>query len=220
MVANPQVGRRRGRPVGGGKTAEQAKQALMDAAERAFVEQGYRASTMELIAREAGYSRAVIYRHFPSRRDLVEALVQRSTLRQMGLLTARLPAGMSPIDLMVEGLVIAASELVHDPVIKTIADQTEEGSVADFMANDAALAGMVEQMITAVLEADRDKIRPGLQLADIAQFLISTSMALLLNTIPGTQDAPTARRYIQTFVLPAVLVNPPAPQRVFSDQCE
>jgi AcrR family transcriptional regulator len=202
--------------LGGGNTAEQAKEALMDAAERSFVERGYRASTMELIAREAGYSRAAIYRHFPSRRHLIEALVQRSTLRQMSLMLARLPADISPLDLMVEGLVIAASELVHDPVIKTMADQSDEGSVADFMANDTALTHIVEQVITGVLDADRDRIRPGLHLRDVAQFLISTAMAMLLNMIPGTYDAQTARRYIQTFVLPAIVIDPPMPQQVFA----
>jgi hypothetical protein len=117
---------------------------------------------------------------------------------------------------MVEGLVIAASELVHDPVIKTMADQSDEGSVADFMANDTALTHIVGQVITGVLDEDRDRIRPGLHLRDVAQFLISTAMAMLLNTIPGTCDAQTARRYIQTFVLPAIVIDPPMPQQVFA----
>ncbi len=64
-------------------SAEQSKEAFLDAAERLFISPGYRASSMETIAREAGYSRGSIYRHFPTRDSLVEALIQRITQRHM-----------------------------------------------------------------------------------------------------------------------------------------
>ncbi len=51
----------------------------MDAAERLILSRGFQASTMEIIAREAGYSRAAMYQQFPNRRRLLEALVQRAT---------------------------------------------------------------------------------------------------------------------------------------------
>jgi AcrR family transcriptional regulator len=44
----------------GGNTSEQAKQVLLDAAERSMLSRGFQASKMELIAQEAGYSRAAI----------------------------------------------------------------------------------------------------------------------------------------------------------------
>lgn len=87
--------RSRGRPVGGGNTSEQAKQVLLDAAECSILSRGFQASTMELIASEAGYSRAAMYQHFPNRRHLLEALVQRKTRKCQAAIVGRLPEGAS-----------------------------------------------------------------------------------------------------------------------------
>ena len=50
--------RSRGRPVGGGITPEESREAFLDAAERLFISPGYRASTMEKIARESAQGAA------------------------------------------------------------------------------------------------------------------------------------------------------------------
>lgn len=49
--------------------AEENRAALVAAGRRVFVEQGYRAP-FSAVAREAGVSQAVLYRHFPDRRSL------------------------------------------------------------------------------------------------------------------------------------------------------
>ena len=129
MKAAPTT-RTRGRPVGGGISAEQAKEAFLDAAEQSFASRGYRASTMDVIARDAGYSRGSIYRSFPTREQLVEALVQRTTQRHISRILERQPPGADPISLLIDSMVIVATELVDDPLIKNISDQTDERTVA------------------------------------------------------------------------------------------
>lgn len=206
--------RSRGRPVGGGVTAEQSKQAFLDAAERLFSTLGYRASTMEMIAREAGFSRGSIYRQFPTRESLVEALVQRTTQRHMARIQERQPEDAGPISLLVEAMVIVATELIHDPLLKTISDQTDDRTVAHMLANNPALLHMVEGAITAMMN-DAILFKPGLHPKDLAQFLIATNITMLLGVIPGIEDPETARRYIDVFVLPALISDPPPPRRVF-----
>jgi AcrR family transcriptional regulator len=210
--------RSRGRPVGGGISAEESKEAFLDAAERLFISAGYRASSMELIAREAGYSRGSIYRHFPTRDSLVEALIQRITQRHMGNILERLPADAGPLDILVESTVIVATELVHDPLLKTISDQSDEGIVGHMLANNATLVQMVESVIEDMLASDGgDQFRRDLRPKDLAQFFISTSISMLLGVIPGSEEPETARRYIDVFVLPAILKHPPRPRSVFPD---
>jgi len=210
--------RNRGRPVGGGVTAEQSKEAFLDAAERLFVSPGYRASSMEMIAREAGYSRGSIYRHFSTRDSLVEALIQRITQRHMAGILKRLPADAGPLEVLVESTVIVATELVHDPLLKTISDQSDEGTVGYMLANNAALVQMVEPVIEEMLASDDvARFRTHLRPKDLAQFLISTSISMLLGVIPGIEDPEIARRYIDVFVLPALLADPPPPRAVFRD---
>jgi AcrR family transcriptional regulator len=208
--------RSRGRPVGGGITAEESKEAFLDAAERLFISPGYRASTMEVIAREAGYSRGSIYRHFPTRDSLVEAMIQRVTQRHMAGILERLPENASPVDILVESMVIVATELIHDPLLRTISDQSDERTVAHMLANNTALVQLVEASMEEMLASDGgNRFRPGLRPKDLAQFFISTSISMLLGVIPGTEDPETVRRYFDVFVLPAIVADPPKPRAVF-----
>jgi AcrR family transcriptional regulator len=66
-------------------------------AERSFIVRGYRASTMETIARDAGYFRAAMYRQFPNREHLVDALIRRTTQRHMVRITERQHVGAGPV---------------------------------------------------------------------------------------------------------------------------
>lgn len=208
--------RGRGRPVGGGKTSEQTRTALMDAAERSILARGFQSSTMEIIAREAGYSRAAIYQQFPNRNALLEALVRRKTLRHQAEIVARLPRNGDLADMLVESLVIAASELINDPLLQTLSEQTDEGAVAHLVANDLALPDQIEQLVEAMRNVDSGpKLRAGLVARDIGHFLITTALTLLLGIVPGTRDPHTARRYLQTFFLPALFDDPPPPSPVF-----
>lgn len=189
----------------------------MDAAERSFELRGYRASTMEVIAAEAGYSRAGMYRQFPTRRDLVEALVERATLRRAADFAARLGDGAGLVDMIVGSLVLVGTELVHDPLIRLIDEQSDDGTVAHIIANDASLTSTVTVLIEPYLgDTGAAILREGLRSADVAQFLISTSVSILMKTIPQIEDPAVARRYIEVFVLPAILRDPPPPRPVFT----
>ncbi|TRW77908.1 helix-turn-helix transcriptional regulator [Mycolicibacterium sp. 018/SC-01/001] len=188
----------------------------MDAAERLILARGFQASTMELIAREAGYSRAAMYRHFPNRRRLLEELVARKTQRHQDEILARLPQGASLADMLVESLVIVATELVDDPLLQTLSEQTEDGTIAQLITADRSLTGLIALLVES-FDPDRDGLRAGLHPADLAQFLVTTAMTLLMGVVPGSTDPHTARRYLRTFMLPALLSDPPRPQRVYPD---
>ena len=211
------MSRSRGRPVGGGITPEESREAFLDAAERLFSTRGYRASTMEVIAREAGYSRGSIYRQFPTRDSLVDALVQRTTQRHMAGILDRLPPDAGPLDILIESMVIVATELIHDPLLKTISDESEEGTVGRMLANNAALVQMVEPVMADMLSSEGNQFRRDLRPKDLAQFFISTSISMLLGVIPGSDDPETVRRYVDVFVLPAIVTRPPKPRAVFGD---
>ncbi|CAJ1587542.1 helix-turn-helix domain-containing protein [[Mycobacterium] wendilense] len=207
--------RPRGRPAGGGISADQAKTVLMDAAEELFIANGYRATTMEAIAQHAGYSRAAIYRQFPNRRALIAAMVNRTTQHHMAAMLPRLPEGAGLITVLVEALVIVASELVEDPLLRTISEQAPDGTIASMIAEDPALVSLVEATVAGMGTDDSNRLRPGLRAHDVAQFIIATALSLLLHTVPGTSDPDVTRRYLQTFVLPALVHNPPPPSGVF-----
>lgn len=207
--------RSRGRPVGGGKSADEAKTALMDSAEELILDRGFQASTMESIAARAGYSRAAMYQHFPNRQQLLEALVRRRTAHHQAAILARLPESTDMATLLVESLVIVSTELIHDPLLRTLSEQTEDGTIAHLVAHASGLPEQIEEIVGAVAEHSGTLFRPGLAPADVATFLLTTALSLLLGVVPGSDTPATARRYLQTFVLPAIFADPPAPTRVF-----
>jgi AcrR family transcriptional regulator len=214
-VSTPQR-RPRGRPVGGGNNTEQARHVLLDAAEQFFVDGGNQTFTMEVIATEAGYSRSAVYRQFANRQELLAALVQRTTQRHMIEMLQQVPSDATPVDLLIDSLVIVATQLVHDPLLKTIAAQTPDGTVAALIANDGSLTQLVQSMVEGlVANGAPSQFRAGLHPHDLAQFIISTALSLLLEVVPGSGDPAVARRYLETFVLPAIVTLPPPASRVF-----
>lgn len=56
--------------------------AIKAAAEKVFAERGFTGATMQEIAREAGLSAGAIYRYFPSKEALIEALNKDSRIGQ------------------------------------------------------------------------------------------------------------------------------------------
>jgi TetR/AcrR family transcriptional regulator len=58
--------------------AAERRQALVDTALRVFAEGSYRGTTTAEIAREAGVSEPILYRHFASKRDLYLACIEAS----------------------------------------------------------------------------------------------------------------------------------------------
>lgn len=210
--------RPRGRPVGGGNNTEQARQVLLDAAEQFFVDGRSATFTMEVIAAEAGYSRSAIYRQFTNRQELIAALVQRTTQRHMLAMLQQVATDATPVELLIDSLVVVATQLVHDPLLKTIAAHTPDGTVATLIANDRSLTQMVQPMVEGMLaDSTTDEFRAGLHPHDLAQFIISTALVLLLDVVPGSTDPTVARNYLETFVLPAIVNRPPPATRVFPE---
>ena len=189
---------------------------LLDAAEVFFINGGHQGFTMEVIAREAGYSRSAVYRQFANRGELLQALVHRTTRRHIAEMLERIPSDVGMVELLVESMVVVASQLVHDPLLSTIAAHTPDGSVASLIARDGGLTELIEPLIAGMLAHDTaSTFRPGLHARDLTQFFTSTALSMLLGVVPDSSDAAVARRYVETFVLPAIVAHPPGPTEVF-----
>lgn len=69
-------GRRRSRLA-----PEDRAEQILDVAARLLMEDGFTEVTMERLGREAGISKALVYNYFPSRNDLLRALMERELKR-------------------------------------------------------------------------------------------------------------------------------------------
>ena len=92
-------------------------------------------------------------------------------------------------------------------IAREVSDHSDERTVGYMLANNTALVQMVEPVMEEMLATDGgDQFRRDLRPKDLAQFFISTSISMLLDA---------ARRYIDVFVLPAIVAHPPHPRPVF-----
>jgi len=77
------------------RAAERTRQDILEAAARVFAGRGYHAATMQLIAREAGFTAASLYTYFPSKEAMYEGLVEAFGARVMAVFDQPAPGGLS-----------------------------------------------------------------------------------------------------------------------------
>ena len=76
--------------------AEQRREQLLDVAAQLFATRGYAGATTSQIAKEAGVTEPIIYRHFKSKRDLFVALIERTGRQTLELWEADLSKSENP----------------------------------------------------------------------------------------------------------------------------
>jgi len=76
--------------------AAQRREQLLDVAAQLFSSKGYAGATTAQIAKEAGVTEPIIYRHFKSKRDLFVALIERTGRQTLELWEADLGKSENP----------------------------------------------------------------------------------------------------------------------------
>ena len=88
-------------------SAEARREQLLDVTTEIVVQRGFHAVSIEALARSAGVTRALIYRHFPDLRQLLEAVVEREMGRALAQVSETTPTDLSgdePREVMLESL--------------------------------------------------------------------------------------------------------------------
>jgi TetR/AcrR family transcriptional repressor of uid operon len=123
---------RRGRPVDTAARVERTRQ-ILEAAHRCFVRRGFHAATTAEISEEAAISVAGLYQYFPTKQDLVQALIQKELEGDLALIeelgrSGNLLEGMERI-----GLAIASDAGTPDAAhlrLEILAESARDPEVA------------------------------------------------------------------------------------------
>jgi AcrR family transcriptional regulator len=185
-----------------------ARQRVVDAAEQCFAQYGVAKTTVEDVARLAGISRATIYRHFPGGRDeIVLAALLASANEFLPQLPARLRTARSLADSIVELVVSAVDWMRSEPWRAALlaAPLSRALSASDAAAPYALCSAFIAPYFDAARTAGL--VRPQVGLDDAVEFVVRIIHSLLV--VPGHRDRDDAdlRRYVRTFVVPALLVS-------------
>lgn len=134
--------------------AETRREHLLDAAKQLVAGHGFHALSIEAVARAAGITRPIVYRHFGDLAELLEALVDRETTRALAQLQGFLPTDLGGDDPR-PGLLAALEGYLHavrdDPVTWRLVLMPPEGAPGLLGERIAAgRAAVVAQLAQAV----------------------------------------------------------------------
>ena len=182
-----------------------AVDALLDAAGRAFVEHGVAKASMVDVAREAGCSRATLYRYFANQSELHLAHVQRATLRIAAAMAASRTGAtdVDPAADLVDRIVTGIAAVRADPILavwfepENLAVPLRVSQESDVLQSGAAAA--IARLVPG-LPQDECERRGAWLMRCIVSFL-----AMPAREVDDERDA------IAAFVVPALLADATTP---------
>src|SRR5919202_877874 len=154
------------RPTRKRLSAEDRRQAILDAALEVFSRRGYNGASIDEIAQAAGISKALIYEHFPSKKDLHVSLLERHVQDIFVRLAETADTG-DPGETRLRNGVNAFFEWVerHPDAFRLLFRDTFEIDVAEVLAR---LQAQATGAIAALIAAEPAEQAPGDRETDFA----------------------------------------------------
>ena len=138
-------------------SAPARREQLLDAAKAVVADEGFHGVSIEAVARRAGITRPIVYRHFEDLGALLEALVERETVRALGQLREFLPGelGGDPRDALLASLRGYLRAVESDPVtwrLMLVPAEGAPGLLGERIA--AGRAAVIGQLAGAIASPD------------------------------------------------------------------
>lgn len=189
--------------------AAQGADRILDAAGDTFAAKGVDAATMIDVARQAGCSRATLYRYFPTRADLHLAYVNRAALR----IAVEIRAGRrrsDPAAELTRRIQIGLAGVRADPLLAVWFEPRNLAIPIGLTGDSDVLAALASGFFAelGLAEADHD------DLARRGGWLLRSIVSML--AMPT--DAATESDAIARFIVPALLADLPTFQEQIHDR--
>ncbi len=190
-----------------------ARERLIDAAEACFHRYGVMKTTVEDVAATAKVSRATVYRYFDGRDAIILAVLLREAGRFLGRLRDKLAAQSDLETAVVTGVIFTVKAVRADENLALLFVPEAAGVTGSVAGASAALfevtAGFLRPLFHAAQESGQ--LRPGVDLDDAAEWTLRTILSLLTVAGPRQRSAAEQYRYLQTFLVPALVASPSPP---------
>ena len=185
----------------------EVRQRIVEATYACVARRGVAKTTIEDVAREAGMSRATVYRAFPGGRDeLINATVAWATLDFFGRLYDHIQGAAGLEEMMERGIMFAHRSIVEHEVLQRVM-QTEPDKLLPILTVES---NRIREGIAEVLAPFlRDRgLAAGVDLVDAADFL--ARMVLSYIASPGRwdlDDPEQVARLVRSELLAGVVVH-------------
>lgn len=191
--------------------SDEARERLIDAAERCFARYGPAKTTVEDVAAEAQVSRATVYRYFEGRDDLILGVLMRAALQFMVRLRDVVSRQASIEDSIVESVLFTVEAVRADEHLAALFAPETAGHTLSVAGASSALIETVQEMLSPVLgpAIDQRLLRSDIGIDDTAEWLVRVVHSVLtVETKHRTED--DWRQYLRTFLVPSLILRDPS----------
>jgi AcrR family transcriptional regulator len=180
---------------------------ILDAATQCFLADGVGKTGMREVARSAGVARSTLYRHFPSRNDVLVAVVKQEMEAADRAIRRQLQGIDDPAAFIVEGLIVATREIPRRPILNAVFVSDEDGRARRTVWNSRLIVEFGEQLMASVIVPAQaagvlqDRVAPGVLVEWVYRVLLS------LLTLPSNwiEDDDGLRTTLHALLVPVLL---------------
>lgn len=162
----------RGAPRRPRKDAQQNRERILEVAKTAFTRYGAGASLDE-IAKQAGVGAGTLYRHFPTRDALIEA-VYRSEVGKLAAAGPKLAAAMSPIEALRAWMLLLVDYIAAKHIIAPALNSVVGGPSRLYESSRSLIHGAMESLVQRAKESG--DLRPDTDASDLLRAMIGVSL--------------------------------------------
>jgi len=164
---------------------DDTRQRIVEAAYACVARRGVAKTTIEDVAREAGMSRATVYRAYPGGRDeVINATVAWATLDFFGRLYERIQGAESLEEVMERGIMFAYRSIVEHEVLQRVMQTEPDKLLPILTVQSNRIRGGIAAVLSPYLQ--ERGLAAGVDLDDAADFL--ARMVLSYMSAPGRWD--------------------------------
>lgn len=185
---------------------DDTRQRIVEAAYTCVARRGVAKTTVEDVAREAGMSRATVYRAFPGGRDeMINATVAWATLEFFRRLYEHIQGAGSLEEMMERGILFAYRSIVEHEVLQRVMETEPDKLLPILTVESNRIRDGIAAVLAPYLEVRG--LAPGVDLEDAADFL--ARMILSYISAPGRwdlDDPDQVARLVRSELLAGVVV--------------
>jgi AcrR family transcriptional regulator len=178
--------------------------AILDAAQQVFEQYGARRANVEDVARAAGVSRSTLYRAYPNKEMLLEAVLLRELdefLTELDRVAADLPPQEAVVECFARGMALTR----EIPLLARLAQTEPDVVTAAGAASQSSLVLGSADRVAATLRRAGATMPDG-ELLEVAELMLRLSWTYLLNPRGGLDvtDESAVRDYARRYLAPLV----------------
>jgi AcrR family transcriptional regulator len=172
--------------------AQRNRARILEIAKDAFTKSGVKIS-LDDVARQAGIGPGTLYRHFPTREALLEA-VYRTEVEKLAAAEREFAESMPPIEALRAWMLLFVDYIAAKQIIAPALNTIVGGASKLFEATGAQIKGAIHGLVERAIESG--DIRADLDPLDLLRALIGVS-----NVASGPDWAQSARRLVDILIL-------------------